>query len=57
MMYRKLGKTGLKVSRIILGTMQMGWIVDEENSYKLLDSALEAGVNTFDTANIYSKQE
>ena len=55
MKYRKLGRTGLKVSRIILGTMQMGWIVDEENSHKLLDSALEAGVNTFDTANIYSK--
>ncbi|MHA2211472.1 MAG: aldo/keto reductase, partial [Candidatus Thorarchaeota archaeon] len=44
MMYRKLGRTGLKVSRIILGTMQMGWIVDEENSHLLLD-----------TANIYSK--
>ncbi len=55
MKYRKLGRTGLKVSRIILGTMQMGWIVDKENSRKLLDSALEAGVNTFDTANIYSK--
>ncbi|MHA1943602.1 MAG: aldo/keto reductase [Candidatus Thorarchaeota archaeon] len=55
MIYRKMGRTGLKVSRIILGTMQMGWIVDEENSRKLLDSALEAGVNTFDTANIYSK--
>ncbi|MHA2027399.1 MAG: aldo/keto reductase [Candidatus Thorarchaeota archaeon] len=55
MMHRKLGRTGLKVSRIILGTMQMGWIVDEENSRKLLDSALEEGVNTFDTANIYSK--
>ncbi|MFW9769366.1 MAG: aldo/keto reductase, partial [Candidatus Thorarchaeota archaeon] len=55
MIYRKLGRTGLKVSRIILGTMQMGWIVDEENSHKLLDNALEAGLNTFDTANIYSK--
>jgi aryl-alcohol dehydrogenase-like predicted oxidoreductase len=55
MMSRKLGQTGLKVSRIILGTMQMGWIVDEEDSHKLLDAALEAGLNTLDTANIYSK--
>ena len=54
-MYRKLGLTGLKVSRFILGTMQMGWIVNEEDSHKLLDAALEAGINTFDTANIYSK--
>jgi len=55
MMYRKMGRTGLKVSRFILGTMQMGWIVNEEDSHKLLDAALEAGLNTFDTANIYSK--
>jgi len=54
-MYRKLGRTGLKVSRFILGTMQMGWIVNEEDSHKLLDAALEAGINTLDTANIYSK--
>ena len=55
MIYRKLGKTGLKVSRFILGTMQMGWIVNKEDSHKLLDSALEVGINTLDTANIYSK--
>jgi aryl-alcohol dehydrogenase-like predicted oxidoreductase len=55
MMYRKLGQTGLKVSRFILGTMQMGWIVNEEDSHKLLDVALEKGINTYDTANIYSK--
>jgi aryl-alcohol dehydrogenase-like predicted oxidoreductase len=35
--------------------MQMGWIVSEEDSYRLLDAALEAGINTLDTANIYSK--
>ncbi|MFX1578294.1 MAG: aldo/keto reductase [Promethearchaeota archaeon] len=55
MKYRKLGSTGLRVSRFILGTMQMGWIVNEEESHKLLDAALEAGINTLDTANIYSK--
>jgi aryl-alcohol dehydrogenase-like predicted oxidoreductase len=55
MMYRKLGRTGLKVSRFILGTMQMGWIINEEDSHSLLDAALEAGLNTIDTADIYSK--
>ncbi|MCK4279402.1 MAG: aldo/keto reductase [Candidatus Thorarchaeota archaeon] len=55
MKYAKLGQTGLKVSRLILGTMQMGWLVDEETSHKLLDVALEAGLNTIDTADIYSK--
>jgi aryl-alcohol dehydrogenase-like predicted oxidoreductase len=54
MIYQKLGRTGLKVSRFILGTMQMGWIINEEDSHKLLDAALEAGINTIDTANIYS---
>ena len=55
MRYAKLGQTGLKVSRLILGTMQMGWLVDEKTSHKLLDMALEAGLNTIDTADIYSK--
>ncbi|MHA1962047.1 MAG: aldo/keto reductase [Candidatus Thorarchaeota archaeon] len=35
--------------------MNFGWIVDEENSHKIMDAALEAGLNTIDTANIYSK--
>jgi len=55
MKYAKLGRTGLKVSRLILGTMQMGWLVDEKTSHKLLDVAVEAGLNTIDTADIYSK--
>ena len=55
MMYRKLGRTGLKVSQFVLGTMQMGWIINEEDSHSVLDAALEAGLNTFDTADIYSK--
>ncbi|MHA1907415.1 MAG: aldo/keto reductase [Candidatus Thorarchaeota archaeon] len=52
---RKLGRSGLKVSRYILGTMQMGWIVKEEDSHKILDAALDAGIMTIDTADIYSK--
>ena len=50
----RLGRTGLTVSRFILGTMQMGWIVNEEDSFKLLDAALELGITTLDTADIYS---
>ena len=52
---RKLGRSGLKISRYILGTMQMGWIVNEEDSHKILDAALESGITTIDTADIYSK--
>ncbi len=52
---RKLGKSGLKISRYILGTMQMGWIVNEEDSHKIFDAALESGITTIDTADIYSK--
>lgn len=55
MLYQKLGKTGLSISRFVLGTMQMGWIVNEETSYEILDTALEMGINTIDTADIYSK--
>ncbi|MFW9845779.1 MAG: aldo/keto reductase [Candidatus Thorarchaeota archaeon] len=55
MIYKKLGRTGLKVSSIIVGTMQMGWIVSEEESHKILDAALDAGINTIDTADVYSK--
>lgn len=58
----KLGKTGLKVSRICLGCMSYGvpergahpWSLDEENSRPFLKRALELGINFFDTANAYS---
>ncbi|MFW9923590.1 MAG: aldo/keto reductase [Candidatus Thorarchaeota archaeon] len=55
MEYVKLGKTGVKVSRVILGTMQMGWMIDEKTSFKILDRAIELGINAIDTADIYSK--
>ncbi|MGD2073049.1 MAG: aldo/keto reductase [Candidatus Thorarchaeota archaeon] len=55
MLYKKLGNSGLKVSRFVLGTMQMGWIINEETSFEILDAALEMGINTIDTADIYSK--
>lgn len=55
MEYRKLGRTGLKVSPVCLGTMTFGWTTDEKNSYEALDAALHAGVNFFDTADVYSR--
>lgn len=55
MNYRRLGRTGLKVSTICLGTMQFGWSTDETNSYPILDKAVEFGCNFIDTADIYSR--
>lgn len=55
MRYRKLGRTGLKVSELCLGTMTFGWTADEATSRAIMDHALEAGVNFFDTADIYSR--
>jgi 1-deoxyxylulose-5-phosphate synthase len=54
MQYRRLGRTGIKVSAICLGTMQFGWSADEETSFAVMDKALELGYNFFDTADIYS---
>lgn len=54
MEYRKLGSTGIKISAFVLGTMQFGWRVDKEGSFKIMDKALELGINCFDTADIYS---
>ncbi len=55
MEYRRLGKTGLKVSELCLGTMTFGWTTDEKSSYLVLNAAFEAGINFIDTADIYSR--
>lgn len=55
MQYRKLGRTGLKVSALCLGTMNFGWSVDETTSFSIMDRALDGGINFFDTADVYSK--
>jgi len=55
MQYARLGRTGLKVSRICLGTMTFGWSADEETSHAILDAAFDAGITFFDTADIYSR--
>jgi aryl-alcohol dehydrogenase (NADP+) len=58
--YVRLGKTGLKVSRICLGCMTYGspkwrpWVLDEAQSLPFFKQAIEAGINFFDTADIYS---
>jgi len=60
MEYVNLGSTGMKVSRICLGTMTYGskswreWILEEEESRPFIQRALEAGINFFDTADVYS---
>jgi len=55
MEYRNLGRTGLKVSELCLGTMQFGWTADEALSQKILNQAFESGINFIDTADIYSR--
>ncbi|MCX7706745.1 MAG: aldo/keto reductase [Anaerolineae bacterium] len=55
MNYRRLGRTGLKVSELCLGTMQFGWTADEATSFAIMDAFVEAGGNFIDTADIYSR--
>src|SRR5215207_11109465 len=62
MEYVRLGSTGLEVARVVLGCMSFGhpkrgahpWTLEEESSRPLIRQALEAGINLFDTANVYS---
>jgi aryl-alcohol dehydrogenase-like predicted oxidoreductase len=53
MEYTQLGRTGLKVSRLCLGTMNFGPKTTEEDSFAIMDKALGLGINFFDTANVY----
>src|SRR5512143_2430391 len=53
MEYTQLGRTGLKVSRLCLGTMNFGPQTTEKDSFAIMDRALELGINFFDTANVY----
>lgn len=48
-----LGRTGLRVSRLALGTMNFGELTDEATSFAVMDEALAAGINFFDTADVY----
>jgi aryl-alcohol dehydrogenase-like predicted oxidoreductase len=54
MTYRRLGRSGLRVSELCLGTMTFGHGADEAEAVKLVDGCLDAGVNLFDTADAYA---
>jgi aryl-alcohol dehydrogenase-like predicted oxidoreductase len=53
MQYTSLGKTGMKVSRLCLGTMNFGRHTAESDAFRMMDEALEMGINFFDTADAY----
>jgi len=55
MEYRNLGRTGLKVSELCLGTMNFGWTADEQAAYQVFDAAFSAGINFIDTADVYTR--
>lgn len=55
MRYHFLGKTGIKVSELCLGTMTFGNEADEPTSIEIMDRALDAGINFFDSADVYNK--
>lgn len=55
MEYRSLGRTGIKVSTLCLGCMMFGGKTNPEDSYAIIDRALDAGLNFLDTANVYSR--
>src|SRR3954468_23513952 len=53
MTYAHLGRSGLLVSRMGLETMNFGYTVDEPSSFSVMDAAIDAGINVFDTADVY----
>jgi aryl-alcohol dehydrogenase-like predicted oxidoreductase len=55
MEYVNLGRSGVKVSRLCLGTMNFGPFTDVPTSFAIMDRALELGINFFDTANVYGQ--
>jgi len=57
MEFSYLGHSGMKVSKLCLGTMNFGVFTDETDAFRIMDEALEAGINFFDTANVYGRGE
>lgn len=55
MRYARLGRSGLKVSRLCLGTGNFGWVSDEATAHDMMDRALDSGVNFFDSADVYGE--
>ena len=57
MEYRSLGRTGVMVSPLCLGAMNFGEPTDEADSFRIIDKAIDAGINFIDTANVYNRGE
>ena len=57
MKYRPLGRTGIKVSQLCLGTMMFGGKSNETESFRMIDHAIDKGVNFIDTADVYAGNE
>ncbi len=55
--YAHLGRTGLKVSRLALGTMNFGELTDEATSFAIMDETLNAGISFFDSADVYGRPQ
>ena len=54
--HRRLGRHGVLVSNLCLGTMNFGWQTAKEDAFAIMDRALELGINFFDTADVYGRQ-
>jgi aryl-alcohol dehydrogenase-like predicted oxidoreductase len=57
MEYRRLGRSGLKISSLVMGTMNFGNPTNKEESFKIIHRAIEAGINLFDCADVYAEGE
>ncbi len=57
MEYRRMGRSGLKVSELVLGTMNFGLQTPEQDSFRIIDAAIDAGINLLDCANVYGQGE
>ena len=55
MQYRRLGRSGLKISELVLGTMNFGNQTDKTESFKIIDAAIDAGINLLDCADAYAE--
>ncbi len=57
MEYRRLGRSGLRISSLVVGTMNFGGPTEKGESFRIIDAAIEAGINVFDSADIYADGE
>ena len=57
MKYRRLGRSGLNISEVVLGTMNFGQQTPRQESINIIDAAIDAGINLLDCANVYAGGE